>query len=228
MSAKAPATTIPLSKLLAEVAERQQLSKKAIGSIFDDFVGLTVRNLKKGNKVRITGLGTFVQVRNRPARMGRNPATGEPIKIKASRKVPFRAAIDTTEDGVPALSRDLEASSGEGERRTIDPSILEEARRRAAGIKKAGVRHQSLAKFLATPEAREGYLEGEAAQWAADLIREMRKRRGFSQAELAKNLNVEPSRIGELERGVGRYGPTLGKLKQVANACGFKLVVGFE
>ena len=62
----------------------------------DDFVGLVVKHLKKGNKVRITGLG-ILQVRNRPARMGRNPATGEAIKIKASKKVAFRVAKDLKE-----------------------------------------------------------------------------------------------------------------------------------
>ena len=43
--------------------------------------------------MKITGLGIF-QVRKRAARMGRNPATGEAIKIKASKKVAFRAAKD--------------------------------------------------------------------------------------------------------------------------------------
>ncbi|HKU94845.1 HU family DNA-binding protein [Reyranella sp. CPCC 100927] len=95
-AAKASVTTIPLSKLLAELAEKHELSKKAVGALFDDFVSLTVKNLKKGNKVRITGLG-IMQVRNRPARMGRNPATGEPIKIKASKKVAFRVAKDLKE-----------------------------------------------------------------------------------------------------------------------------------
>ena len=55
-----------------------------------------MKHLKKGNKVRITGLG-ILQVRNRPARMGRNPATGEAIKIKASKKVAFRVAKDLKE-----------------------------------------------------------------------------------------------------------------------------------
>ena len=41
--------------------------------------------------MRVTGLGIF-QVKKRPARMGRNPATGEAIKIKASKKLAFRAA----------------------------------------------------------------------------------------------------------------------------------------
>ena len=49
------------------------------------------RWLLQGHKVRVTGLGIF-QVKKRPARMGRNPATGEQIKIKASKKLAFRAA----------------------------------------------------------------------------------------------------------------------------------------
>lgn len=90
------ATTIPLSKLVAELAESNEMSKKAVAAIFDDFVALTVKNLKKGNKVRITGLG-ILQVRKRAARLGRNPATGEQIKIKASKKVAFRVAKDLKE-----------------------------------------------------------------------------------------------------------------------------------
>ncbi len=67
------------------------MSKKAATEFLNAFVDLTVKNLKKGHKVRITGLGIF-QVKKRAARMGRNPATGEQIKIKASKKLSFRAA----------------------------------------------------------------------------------------------------------------------------------------
>ncbi len=83
--------TIPLSKVAAELAEKHEMSKKAVGELLGAFVDLTVKHLKKGNKVRVTGLGIF-QVRKRQARMGRNPATGEAIKIKASKKLAFRAA----------------------------------------------------------------------------------------------------------------------------------------
>jgi DNA-binding protein HU-beta len=94
---KAPASpTIPMSKLIAELAEKHGLSKKSATELFNDFVELTVKNLKKGNKVRLTGLG-ILQVRKRAARMGRNPATGEAIKIKASKKVAFRVAKDLKE-----------------------------------------------------------------------------------------------------------------------------------
>jgi nucleoid DNA-binding protein len=59
-------------------------------------VTLTTRHLKRGDKIRLTGIGIF-QVRKRPARMGRNPATGEAIKIKASKKVAFRPSKELKE-----------------------------------------------------------------------------------------------------------------------------------
>lgn len=83
--------TIALSKIAAELAEKNEMTKKAAGEFLGAFVELVVKNLKKGHKVRVTGLGIF-QVKKRPARMGRNPATGEAIKIKASKKLAFRAA----------------------------------------------------------------------------------------------------------------------------------------
>ena len=57
----------------------------------NDLVGLITKHLKKGERIRIAGLG-ILQVRKRAARMGRNPATGEAIQIKAGKKVAFRAS----------------------------------------------------------------------------------------------------------------------------------------
>ena len=57
---------------------------------------VSLKHLKKGDRIRIGGLGILV-VRKRAARMGRNPATGEPIQIKASKKVAFRAAKELKE-----------------------------------------------------------------------------------------------------------------------------------
>jgi DNA-binding protein HU-beta len=88
--------TVPLSKLAGELAEKHEMSKKAVGALLSDFVDITTKNLKKGNKVRVTGLG-ILQVRKRPARLGRNPLTGEQIKIKASKKVAFRASKELKE-----------------------------------------------------------------------------------------------------------------------------------
>jgi DNA-binding protein HU-beta len=61
-----------------------------------DVVTLVTKHLKKGDKIRLGGLG-ILQVRKRAARMGRNPATGEQIKIKASKKVAFRPAKELKE-----------------------------------------------------------------------------------------------------------------------------------
>jgi DNA-binding protein HU-beta len=72
------------------------MSKKQTEAVLGDLVGLVTKHLKKGDRIRIGGLG-ILQVRKRAARMGRNPATGEPIKIKASKKVAFRAAKELKE-----------------------------------------------------------------------------------------------------------------------------------
>jgi DNA-binding protein HU-beta len=92
--AKAEAgTTITLKQLAARIAEDHGLTRKQADAVLGDTVGLVVQHLKKGDRVRIASLG-ILQVSRRAARMGRNPATGEPMKIKASKKVSFRAAKD--------------------------------------------------------------------------------------------------------------------------------------
>ncbi len=88
--------TVALTKMAAEIAETHEMSKKATSALLADFVALIVTNLKEGHKVRVTGLGIF-QVKKRPARDGRNPLTGEKIKIKASKKLAFRAAKEVKE-----------------------------------------------------------------------------------------------------------------------------------
>ena len=93
--AASPAT-VTLKHLAAAIAEEQELSKKQAEGILTDVVTRIAKHLKKGDRIRIVGLG-ILQVRKRAARMGRNPATGEAIKIKASKKVAFRASKDLKE-----------------------------------------------------------------------------------------------------------------------------------
>ncbi len=96
MAAKTTAPTVTLKHISANIAEAHELSKKNAEAILGGMVDLIVKHLKKGDRIRIGGLG-ILQVRKRAARMGRNPATGEPIKIKASKKVAFRAAKELKE-----------------------------------------------------------------------------------------------------------------------------------
>ena len=84
-------TTVTLKHLAAAIAEDQELSKKQSEAILTDLVDRITKHLKKGDRIRMVGLG-ILQVRKRAARMGRNPATGEAIQIKASKKVAFRAS----------------------------------------------------------------------------------------------------------------------------------------
>jgi DNA-binding protein HU-beta len=88
--------TVTLKHLAATLAERHEMSKRQSEEILGDAIGFVTKHLKKGDRIRIAGLG-ILQVRKRPARMGRNPATGEQIKIGASKKVAFRASKDLKE-----------------------------------------------------------------------------------------------------------------------------------
>jgi DNA-binding protein HU-beta len=91
----APAVTT-LKHLAADLATAHDLSKKQTETILSDLVAGVSKVLEKGGKVRLTGLG-ILQVRKRAARTGRNPATGETIQIKASKKVAFRASKELSE-----------------------------------------------------------------------------------------------------------------------------------
>jgi DNA-binding protein HU-beta len=88
--------TVTLKHLAASLAESHSMAKNHAEALLGDLVALTTKHLKKGDKIRLTGLG-ILQVRKRAARMGRNPATGAAIKIKASKKVAFRPAKELKE-----------------------------------------------------------------------------------------------------------------------------------
>ncbi|MFH1157393.1 MAG: HU family DNA-binding protein [Pseudomonadota bacterium] len=90
------APTVTLKNIGTDLAEKHSMTKKAMNTILDDLVASLVKNLKKGNRVRMAGLG-ILQVRKRAARMGRNPATGEAIKIPAKKKIAFRASKELKE-----------------------------------------------------------------------------------------------------------------------------------
>jgi len=85
-----------IPRLAATLAEEHELTKRAGRELLDNLVSLITKHLKKGERIRIAGLG-ILQVRKRGARMGRNPATGEAIQIKASKKVAFRASKELKE-----------------------------------------------------------------------------------------------------------------------------------
>ncbi len=94
--AKAKSPTVTLRHLGAAIAEKHEMPKKQANELLNELVAMITSHLKKGARLRLGGLGVL-HVRKRPARMGRNPATGAAIKIKASKKVAFRAAKELKE-----------------------------------------------------------------------------------------------------------------------------------
>ena len=88
--------TVTLTHLAKDLADTHQMPKKQAATMLADLTSMIAKHLKKGARIRINSIG-ILQVRKRPARMGRNPATGEAIKIKASKKVAFRAAKELKE-----------------------------------------------------------------------------------------------------------------------------------
>ncbi len=77
------------SQIVTAVAEEAEISKKQAGAVLEALAALAYKNAKNG--FTVPGLGKLVLV-NRKARMGRNPATGETIKIAAKKVVKFRVA----------------------------------------------------------------------------------------------------------------------------------------
>lgn len=82
--------------LVSKVAETADISKQKAASAVDAVIEAIKGSLKSGEDVRLVGFGTF-SVSNRAATTGRNPRTGEPIKIPASKQPKFKAGKDLKE-----------------------------------------------------------------------------------------------------------------------------------
>jgi DNA-binding protein HU-beta len=95
-SAEKASPVLTLRNIAEKLSETHELPKRQANEMLTQMVEMITKSLKKGEKIRIPGLG-ILQVRKRAARMGRNPQTGEAIKIKASKKIAFRATKELKE-----------------------------------------------------------------------------------------------------------------------------------
>ncbi|MGQ0532985.1 MAG: HU family DNA-binding protein [Caulobacteraceae bacterium] len=84
-----PGKTVTASALLQAVADHHGIKKTEAKMFVDGYIDVVKAYVLKGAKVKIGDIG-MVMIRARKARMGRNPQTGEPVKIKASKKLAFR------------------------------------------------------------------------------------------------------------------------------------------
>ena len=78
------------AEIITKIAEDAGITKTAADAALNSFISSVIKTVKKGNKFSIVGFGTFSRT-NRKARTGRNPQTGEAIKIKASKAPKFTA-----------------------------------------------------------------------------------------------------------------------------------------
>jgi DNA-binding protein HU-beta len=78
------------TELVVAMAEKTELSKKDAEKALKAFTDVVAEELAKGEKIQLVGFGTF-EVAERPAREGRNPRTGETMKIAASKAPKFKA-----------------------------------------------------------------------------------------------------------------------------------------
>ncbi|WP_167955325.1 HU family DNA-binding protein [Anaerosporobacter faecicola] len=78
------------TELVAAIAEKTELSKKDSEKALKAFIDVVTEELTKGEKIQLVGFGTF-EVSERAAREGRNPQTGETMKIAASKSPKFKA-----------------------------------------------------------------------------------------------------------------------------------------
>jgi len=79
------------SQVVSHLAEKAGIQKKAAAAVLEEIAALATKECRSGGQFVIPGLGKAVKA-NRKARMGRNPQTGEAIKIAARRVVRFRVA----------------------------------------------------------------------------------------------------------------------------------------
>lgn len=84
------------AELIDQIAKDAGITKVQAGEALEAFTNAVVSTLKKGDKVTLVGFGTF-SVAQRAARNGRNPQTGEVIKIKASKTPKFKAGKEFSE-----------------------------------------------------------------------------------------------------------------------------------
>ncbi|MBI3665090.1 MAG: HU family DNA-binding protein [Acidobacteria bacterium] len=88
------------TQLVRALAEACEVNNKVARKALDELAGIAIRETKKTGVFVLPGIGRMVRV-DRKARMGRNPATGEPIKIPAKKVVKFRLAKAAKDAIVP-------------------------------------------------------------------------------------------------------------------------------
>lgn len=144
-------------ELAKAVAVQADVDFRTVSTVLESFTDVVTAVVSKGEPVAITGFAKFVKV-DRPARMGRNPATGETIRIKASKKAritPVKAFKDAVMSPsiAPKLNKGVFPTSEEAVKAAGKSAPAAPAVKRAAPVKRATAARK-VAKKRATPVRR--------------------------------------------------------------------------
>ncbi len=152
----------PMSRadVVSVVAAETQMPNTQVDQVIRAFEASLMRTLSSGGEIRMAGLGTF-RVTDRAARMGRNPATGEAIKIAASKNVGFKAAKALKESlgggkskGKAAAKPAAKAAPAKAAAKPAAKAPVKAAPAKAAPAAKASPAKAAAAKAPAKPAAK--------------------------------------------------------------------------
>jgi DNA-binding protein HU-beta len=125
-------------ELVLALAERGDTDRRTADEMLQSFVDVITETVSSGETVAISGFAKFARV-DRAARMGRNPQTGEPIRIKASRKAritPLKAFKDAVLTGKRATARKSPAKKTTARKTTARKTVAKKAPAKRGAVKK--------------------------------------------------------------------------------------------
>lgn len=125
------------NELIRDLADEFELPRKRVGEMMETMLEKMTEVLKSGDKVQLTPFGQF-RIRDRAARMARNPQTGEPVKVPAKRVLKFVPG-KTLKDAVGAPKR-ASAGAKKTAAKKSAPAAKKAVGKKAAPAKKAPVR----------------------------------------------------------------------------------------
>lgn len=120
-------------ELVLALAERSEMDRKTTDAVLVNLVDIITERVSKGEPVMISGFAKFARV-DRKARMGRNPQTGEPVKIKASRRARI-TALKTFKDAVLTGKVAAKPAPKKAAKKTAKKSTAKKATKKATAKK---------------------------------------------------------------------------------------------
>jgi DNA-binding protein HU-beta len=140
------------NELARELAEDLELPRKQVAELVEALLDKMLTVLKSGDKVQLTPFGQF-KVRDRAARIARNPQTGEPVKVPAKRVLKFIAGR-TLKEAVGTAKRGAGAKKSAAKKSTAKKSTAKKSAAKKAPARKAAPAKKSAAKKSTAKKGR--------------------------------------------------------------------------